>query len=205
MKKKLLLLFVLVFISCLGCTNQYTLTYEDDIFSEQLVITDITQEDDKALLRYSEGSDYLKIDENNSYKYIEKSGSKVYSYKMGEDFVKSPLITTCFENVFVVDKDDYLHIKTDGEYYCVNHDIEVLFKTDKEVIYNNASVVKDNVYKWDTLEDGIEFQVSKVNLANNSSINNNASQLYIRLIICIAFIIVIVFTVMHLKKKNNNS
>ena len=32
MKKKLLLLFVLVFIVCVGCTNQYTLTYEDGIF-----------------------------------------------------------------------------------------------------------------------------------------------------------------------------
>ena len=137
MKKKLLLLVVLVFIVCVGCTNQYTLTYEDGIFSEQLVITDISQEDNKALLRYSEGSDYLKIDDKNSYKYIEKSGSKIYSYKMGEDFVKSPLITTCFENVFVVDKEDYLHIKTDGEYYCVSHEIEVLFKTDKEVIYKH--------------------------------------------------------------------
>lgn len=205
MKKKLLLLVVLVFIVCVGCTNQYTLTYEDGIFSEQLVITDISQEDNKALLRYSEGSDYLKIDDKNSYKYIEKSGSKIYSYKMGEDFVKSPLITTCFENVFVVDKEDYLHIKTDGEYYCVSHEIEVLFKTDKEVIYNNASIVKDNVYKWDNLEEGIEFQVSKVNLANSSSVNNNANQLYIRLIICIVFIVIIVFTVMHLKKKNKNS
>lgn len=205
MKKKLLLLVVLVFIVCVGCTNQYTLTYEDGIFSEQLVITDISQEDNKALLRYSEGSDYLKIDDKNSYKYIEKSGSKIYSYKMGEDFVKSPLITTCFENVFVVDKEDYLHIKTDGEYYCVSHEIEVLFKTDKEVIYNNASIVKDNVYKWDNLEEGIEFQVSKVNLANSSSVNNNANQLYIRLIICIVFIVIIVFTVMHLKKKYKNS
>ena len=205
MKKKVLFLLILIFVVCSGCTNQYTLTYEDDIFSEQLVITDITEEDNKALLRYGEGSDNLKIDEKNSYKYIEKSGTKIYSYKMGEDFVKSPLISTCFENVFVVDKDDYLHIKTDGEYYCVNHDIEVLFKTDKEVIFNNASTVKDNVYKWDSLEDGIEFQVSKINLANSNSITNNASQLYVRLIICVVFIIVVIFTVMYLKKRNKNS
>ena len=206
MKKKILLLFVLIFVVCCGCTNQYTLTYEDGIFSEQLVVSNITQEDSKALLRYTEGSEYLKIDDNNSYKYMEKSGSKIYSYNMGEDFVKSPLVTTCFENVFVVENDEYVHIKTEGEYYCTSHEIEVLFKTDKEVMYNNASVVKDNVYKWDSIKDGIELQVSKTTLASSdNSINSNISELYIRLIICVVFIVILIFTVIYLKKKNNNS
>lgn len=206
-KNKLVLLFILVLL-CVGCTNKYTLIYEDGIFSEELVISNIDQEDEKALVRYDNGSEYLVIDENNSYKYVEKNNSKVYTYKMGEDFVKSPLISTCFENVFVLDEEDYIHIKTDGSYYCTNHEIEVYFTTDKRVIYSNASISKDNVYKWESLEDGIELQFSKTETSsvdNDSSITKNASNLYIRLIICIVFIVIIICTVIHLKKKKRSS
>jgi len=204
-KNKLSFIFCLILIVCCGCTNKYTLTYEDDKFSEELIISDLTMEDKKALIKYVEGSKYLVIDDKNSYHYEENDNSKIYTNNMGHDFIVSPLINTCFEDVFVLDEEDYIHLKTSGDFYCENYEVEVYFKTDKKVIYSNSDSVKDNVYKWNSLEKGIELQFSKDKnfVQQDNVIDENVSNILIRLIICLVFIGLITFVYFYLKKKNS--
>lgn len=204
--KRLLFLLVLLFISCCGCTSKYTLTFEDDKFVEELVISDISIEEEKALIKYVSGSEYLVIDEKKSYKYEEKDKNRIYTYEMGKKLVVSPLINTCFENVYIIDEDDYIRIETDGDYYCQNYKTEVYFKTDKEVIYSNADSTDNNIYKWDSLKNGIKLQFSKTKLADldkNTLISKKVNDVYVRLIICIVFIVMVIFTVSYFKKRNS--
>ena len=207
-KKKLIFLFVLVLFACCGCKGKYTLTYENDKFTEEIVLSELSEEDERDLIKYDNGSEYLKIDDNNSYLYALDGKNKRYKFDMGNKFVISPLINTCFENVNVVDKDNFINISTSGEYYCKGYDFEVIFKTDKKVVYNNATSISENTYKWDSVEKGIEIHVSKTELATSigeSKVSENATSLYIRLIICIVLVVIFVFTLSHLKKKNENN
>ena len=52
MKKfKLIFIFIMLFLIS-GCTSKYTLTYEDDKFSEELIISNISKEDERTLIKY---------------------------------------------------------------------------------------------------------------------------------------------------------
>ena len=190
-----------------GCTSKYTLTYEDNKFSEELIISNISKEDERNLVKYESGSKYLEIDENNSYMYkTNDKNEKIYSYDMGSELIRSPLINTCFEDIYIIKEDDYILIKTEGDYYCSNYNTEFYFKTDKKVMHSNSKSVDNNIYKWDSLEDGINIQFSTTELAkvNDSVISKDINSLYIRLIISIVFIVIVIFTVSHFKKKNNS-
>ncbi len=64
MKKKLLLLIGFIFVIT-GCTAEYELTYEDDIFSEHVVITEIVETNSDEFMSISsidENSHYIKLD-----------------------------------------------------------------------------------------------------------------------------------------------
>lgn len=206
--KKLIFIFIFVLFVCCGCKGEYTLTYENNKFSENFVVSDLSKEDSRDLVKYDNGSEYLKIDDKNSYLYAEDGDNKIYKFDMGDKFVVSPLINTCFEHVNVVDKDDFINISASGEYYCKNYDLVVYVKTDKKVIFSNASSVSDNTYKWDNLENGLEIHMSKDEpyvKERESSVSENVTSTYIRLIICIIAIILLVFTISYLKKKNKEN
>lgn len=200
MKKKLLFVFIFVLITCCGCSGKYTLTYVDDSFSEEFVLEDTTGIENEVLVRYTDGSEYLKIDDNNSYSYKLKDNKRYYSYKMGKDFIITPMIDSCFENIFVVDEKDYINIKTSGKNQC-DGKIEFYFKTDKVVVSSNADSVKDNTYKWDSLDDGIKLHFSKVEKASlDNDISSERNEVLIRLGICAGFIVLFIGVVIFLKK-----
>lgn len=203
--RKFKFLFIILFVViCTGCSSKYTLTYNNDKFFEELIVYNYDFEEKEVLERYTSGSEYLVIDEKNSYQYKEDNGKKIYTYNMGKDFLVSPIIKSCFEDVFVIDEDSYINIKTDGDFYCDNNKLEVYFKTDKKVLYSNASSVEDNIYKWDDLKDGLEIHFSKVELYDDiSSTTNSLNDLYIRLAISIGFIIVVTGVFIYLNKKKN--
>ena len=209
MKKfKLIFIFIMLFLIS-GCTSKYTLTYEDDKFSEELIISNISKEDERTLIKYKNGSKYLEIDEDNSYMYkTNDKNENIYSYDMGSELIESPLINTCFEDVYIIKEDDYILIKTEGDYYCSNYNTEVYFKTDKKVIRSNSKSIDidNNIYKWDSLKDGIMIQVSTTELATVKDlvISKDVNSLYIRLIISIVFIVIVIFTISHFKRKNNS-
>ena len=73
MKKKLLFVFIFVLITCCGCSGKYTLTYVDDSFSEEFVLEDTTGIENEVLVRYTDGSEYLKIDDNGLVVYKDAS------------------------------------------------------------------------------------------------------------------------------------
>lgn len=201
-RKKLLLLFIFIFVTCCGCSGKYTLTYKEDNFSEEFVLVDFSDVEEEILARYTDGSEYLEIDENNSYSYEEKDNKKYYKYNMGKEFVLTPLIEHCFDKVFVVDEDNYINIKTSGENEC-DASIELYFDTDKKVVSSNASSVKDNVYKWDSLDDGVEIHFSKTEKAelDGKDITKERNDFLIRLGISVLFIGLVIGIIIFLKKR----
>ncbi len=204
MKKIKFLIVIVVILLCSGCKATYKLDYYDDTFKEELVVEELSQQDQTYFDRYNDEAS-LVIDDNNSYKYTNGNNKKIFSYTIGKSLKNTPLLDYCFENVYVIDTEKYVNIKTDGEFYCKNYDITLKLNTDKKVINSNASSSVDGTYTWDELEDGITVQISKEELLldSNNVVKKNLKDLYIRLAIVIGFIVIIVFAIIRLKKNHN--
>ncbi len=204
MKKLKFLIVIAVILLCNGCKATYKLNYYDDTFKEELVVEELSKQDQTYFDRYNDEAS-LVIDDNNSYKYINDSDKKIFSYTIGKNLKNTPLLDYCFENVYVIDTEKYVNIKTDGEFYCKNYDITLKLNTDKKVINSNASSSVDGTYTWNELEDGITVQISKEELLldNDNVVKKNLKDLYIRLAIVIGFIIVFVIVIIRLKKNHS--
>ena len=206
MKNLKLLIVISIILLCNGCKATYKLNYYEDTFKEELIVEELSQQDQTYFDRYNDAAS-LVIDNNNSYKYINSSNKKIFSYTIGKSLKNTPLLDYCFENVYIIDTDKYVNIKTDGEFYCKNYDITLNLNTDKKVINSNASSSVDGTYTWNELEDGIVVQISKEEslLDSNSVVKNNLKDLYIRLAIVIGFIVIFVFTMIWLKKQHHKT
>ena len=206
MKKiKLIVLAILLVIICSSCKVTYTVTYENDNFSEEVVIDGLSSEEQAKFSRFDDPFS-LKIDDDNSYTYKNAGERRVFSYDMGDKLQKTPLLKYCFEKIYIVDEKDYIHVETGGKYYCSDFDVVLKIKTDKKVLDSNASSDEDGVYTWDNLKDGVNVQISKQNVIQDSDvvISKRTKDLLIRLAIVIVFIIVIVFMVIYIKRRNGD-
>jgi hypothetical protein len=204
-KYKILWLLIIVFL-CSGCTQKYVLTYENENFSEKLIVSDIKGEDKKLLNKYREGSMGLVIDDENSYQYQENDKDVSYSYNIGKKFKATPLMELCFEDVLVVDEKEYIHIKTFGDYFCQAHDIKVYLKTDKYVLDGNYDSKENGQYKWDSIDKGLEIKVSKVQEkveTTKPNLKKSAKKVYVRLAICVIVGGIVALAIWYFKKKEN--
>lgn len=167
MKKRILLLIVFVVcILCSGCKSQYTLSYIDNKFSEEVKITEIGKDDAPYFERIYEKSPDIMVDNKNYYNYKNNNGDISLQYDMGKEIVKTKLLSYCYENVYIIDKDDYVSLVADGKNYCDNNDIEIRFNTDRKVYKHNANKVDNGIYIWSSKSKKIELIVEKGALKN---------------------------------------
>ena len=179
MKKiNILIIFAFLFLVCTGCKAKYTLTYNDEFYDEEVEISDIEDEEKKYFERIYSRSEDIKFDDSNFYNYYENNGTIKLSYNIGPVLTKTKLLSYCYENVYILDKEDYINIYTDGENYCKDKNIEINFTTDRVVYKTNAKRVVNNVFIWDTKNEGINilFGKEKKNKKNSVVPENDYNQ-----------------------------
>ena len=212
--KKILLIIVMVFLLT-GCTATYELTYEDGVFSEHIVVKELATSDDDSYIGIDSvvtNPDLIKIDDKNTYKYeLTKDGEfdvLTLDFEYKDISLENSLVyQECFEYKMFEEKDDYYLIRLEGKTTCEYlTSVDVVFKTDKEVINSNAdSEDKENgVYKWNNFTGGeIMFQVSKVD-----SLSKNGSYIemipwYVKLIVSFVVALVIFWVYKKIKKSQD--
>lgn len=199
--KKYLLLIVPIILT--GCTANYTLTYENNNFNEEVIIENIN---DEELSKFDKlkASDNFKDEKNNlEYKYIDNGKTKTIKLDIGEDLVVTKLLNYCYEDIYLINESNYFTIQTGGEKYCKNYDIKVNFKTDKNIINSNADSIKDNVLTWNKLDKDINIQVSKTDSIKKNKNEKNISESLRYIIVFVLLIVVGIATFFIYKLKNN--
>lgn len=199
--KKYLLLIVPIILT--GCTANYTLTYENNNFNEEVIIENIN---DEELSKFDKlkASDNFKDEENNlEYKYIDNGKTKTIKLDIGEDLVVTKLLNYCYEDIYLINESNYFTIQTGGEKYCKNYDIKVNFKTDKNIINSNADSINDNVLTWNKLDKDINIQVSKTDSIKKNKNEKNISESLRYIIVFVLLIVVGIATFFIYKLKNN--
>ena len=175
MKKIIVVLISLLLLT--GCTIDYNLVIDKDFIKETITGTaykeeyEVREEDSGLNLFYTYINDdinplisgdglYTKdineIDNGINYKYD-------FIYKNNYD--KSKIINSCFENSNVKETDTYYSIELSGEFYCLYSDkININVISNYVVLENNAKEVNGNKYSWvidDSSNVNIFLNISK--------------------------------------------
>lgn len=175
MKRIIVVLISLLLLT--GCTIDYNLVIDKDSIKETITGTaskeeyEVREEDSGLNLFYTYINDdinplisgdglYTKdineIDNGINYKYD-------FIYKNNYD--KSKIINSCFENSNVKETDTYYSIELSGEFYCLYSDkININVISNYVVLENNAKEVNGNKYSWvidDSNNVNISLNISK--------------------------------------------
>ena len=207
--KKILLVILMVFLLT-GCTATYELTYEDGVFSEHIVVKELNNGNDEYLgvTDVENNSNLIKIDDDNTYKYeLTKEGEfdvLTLDFEYKDISLENSLVyQECFEYKMFEEKDDYYLIRLEGDTTCEYlTSVDIVFKTDKEVINSNADSVdkEKGIYKWNDFTGGeIMFQVSKVDSLSKNGSYIEMIRWYIKLIVSGVVVLVIFFVYKKIK------
>ena len=177
MIKKIFFLISLIFLS--GCTINYNLSIDKDVLTEDISGT-VTN--DEIMPEIEGKSDvnpkyyYLYLDDSalisdSNEKYTKnitdiENGKKFnFNYKYKNNYDKSKIINSCFENSNVKETDTYYSIELSGEFYCLYSDkININVISNYVVLENNAKEVNGNKYSWvidDSSNVNIFLNISK--------------------------------------------
>ena len=215
MKRIIVVLISLLLLT--GCTIDYNLVIDKDSIKETITGTaskeeyEVREEDSGLNLFYTYINDdinplisgdglYTKdineIDNGINYKYD-------FIYKNNYD--KSKIINSCFENSNVKETDTYYSIELSGEFYCLYSDkININVISNYAVLENNAKEVNGNKYSWvidDSSNVNIFLNISKEIKYEESSKTKFISTF--QLVGLIIFVVLTGITYFLYRKKNS--
>ena len=212
--KKLLILILLLFIT--GCDAEYTLKYEDNVFSDSIEVFDYynsedESSEDKDLSYFVNKKQYYDIDGLNPYKVnYEETSENYYDLKYNATYDEisyelSNVLNNCVQYHDFVEDEEKIYITAYGEYYCEYFDkLKISLITDKKVTYSNADEEKNGKHIWyfKPYESiNIEFEIDK----NEGNPKNYSFILYavIMIVIVIVLSLIILGFKIYKKLKNN--
>lgn len=188
--KKIFLLFVMLFMLT-GCTANYELSYYNDSLEEKLIIPSSNVETSNGYTLNALLEDYFnnmnllvnyKIQsgdgDDNNYPHYNKSFSTIsglnlnYSYSEKEDFNNSSIVYSLFEKVNITD--NYIkarEIKNIFNNYELLDEINIVFKTDKNVTSNNADKIVNDEYIWVINKNNYQNKIINITYDNKKKIN----------------------------------
>lgn len=163
MKKIFILLIMIFFLT--SCNVKYDLTYENEIFKENLNVTaeklknDNSEDDLKSFYEANKNNDDYNLFYNLSGKIEE------LIFKRESKNIVNSKVLDCFSKKVILDEKDTYYIYLPYEDISCNYltEVEFTFKTDAKVLKTNATFKdeKNGVYKWNGIENGIELLFSK--------------------------------------------
>lgn len=229
MKKICLLIIFMMLLS--GCTVNYNLVYESDIFSENLEIIEFNNNNkdfssqinnyynninllvdyklqtgdmsEEEILKEYDAYDKLLINRDNSY------GLRLeYIYNKETKLINSSLVYSLFNNIEVTDNSIFV---SQGKNIFKNYDnleeIVVTFKTDKKVLETNSDEVKDNIYYWYINKFNYDKKTIKINFDKDiveEEYNKNINTISKYGLVLFAFILIFGLVFILFKFVNSN-
>ena len=158
--KRLIGLVCMLFILT-GCSVNYNLNIDSNSITESISGNVLKSEyevsdSDTSLndIYYFLNNDLNALFDTESVylRTLEDKGNKInynFSYTYNNNYDRSNIINSCFENHLVEEDDDYLYIRLSGKFYCMYADkIDISVTSSSAVIESNAKSVKGNTYKW---------------------------------------------------------
>lgn len=215
MKKKIFLILLPLLLT--GCTINYDLVINENNISEtitgsvekseyEIKDTDTSLNDFYVLINEDVNP---VITENDLYKKniinTDNGIDYKYTYNYKNNYDKSRIINTCFENHIIDETEDYYNIKLSGQFYCLYSDkIYINVTSNYVVLENNADKVDGNKYKW-TIDNSdnvnIALTISK-SVRYEEPVKAKAISTF-QIIGLIIFIVLTIITYFLYKKKNS--
>ena len=159
MKKIIVVLISLLLLT--GCTIDYNLVIDKDSIKETITGIaykeeyEVREEDSSLNLFYTYINDDINplISSDGLYtkeiKEIDNGINYKYDFIYKNNYDKSKIINSCFENSNVKETDTYYSIELSGEFYCLYSDkININVISNYVVLENNAKEVNGNKYSW---------------------------------------------------------
>ena len=163
MKKIFILSIMLFFLT--SCNVKYNLTYENGSFKENL---NVTQEKPKGDNTVDDLKSFYEANKNNSdYNLFYNLSGNIEEliFKKESKNIADSKVLDCFSKKVILDEKDTYYFYLPYEDISCNYltEVEFVFKTDAKVIKSNATFKdeKNGIYKWNTIENGIELLFSK--------------------------------------------
>ena len=162
--KKIFILFVMI-IFLTSCNIKYDLVYENGNFKENL---NVTLEKTKNENEENDLKNFYDTNKNNDdYNLFYNLNGKTeeLTFKKESKNILDSKVLDCFPKKVILDEKDTYYIYLSYEDISCNYltEVEFVFKTDAKVIKSNATFKdeKNGIYKWDSIENGIELLFSK--------------------------------------------
>ena len=192
MKKRIILLIMILLLTT-GCTSEYNLTIDNNVYQEKVNINGITSDELSNLNRdwqipidkdeynniSGDPSSEIKIT-GDTYSYNVSGNNLTFNY----DFTRSTLnnstaISICYDKATITNYEDSIVISTSSKVTCFNKyryltSIKVNITTDKSVTSHNADSVNGNTYIW-SINKGNSTDKS-INMIINNQEDDSQSQ-----------------------------
>ena len=215
--KKIFILIICIFVG--GCTTKYNLEISNNSFKEKINVTidrdDTVRNAEENINSVEEIDDqispFLKKDNysiGTTKKYkkaIKKEADYTnvrLSYIYGEEEFRNANTLDCFEHhTFKFDETYYIH--GFGSFYCLySDDLEIVIKTNNNVISNNADYVNGNEYIWYVNNENVNNFELEIEIEKGFS---RDVTIYIIVIVGFSFVAFIVYNMAKNRNRINNS
>lgn len=222
--KKNIFILLCMFILLTGCSSEYNLTFGNNKIKENIKATIL--DSDIPVLTPEEAAAGISLDdpitpfiENDQYPYLnnfdiiyDKKVDKTdnlttinfdYIYDSIEDYKKSAIYNSCFENSTISENRNGYSISFNGKFYCLyGNELTINVKSNNEVISSNADKVSGNTYTWkinknNSSDVDIHMEISKRANAVNYTIT------IILAIIGVILVVVGLFVYSKIKNREN--
>ena len=182
--KKYLILVCLIFMT--GCSARYTIEFNDENISDNLTVYGVDADSYKDIVDgvyapvpvyedaiinleepvKNEGVEYYNLSGKDGNAYLD------YNFKLS-DFKDSYFANTCYDYFKIFEEEKEIVFSTGKEFKCFFpgselETVDVVFKSNHKVLYNNADEVNDGEYIW---------HINKSNM-NNANIQISFSKDY---------------------------
>ena len=209
MKKKILLTLVFAFLLiCLtGCSANYTLKYENGVFTETVNVVGDNEDEGHPTYDDIKNNGY-KADISGLESFVLDPGSSSFDVTLTHELKDVKLnelkaVSECFTLNTYEETDSSYFLSLYGDFICTNlNDSSFILETKEKVIIHNAHKVKENQYIWNLNENdlndkGIKFQImkpqeSKVKIGSDTMLSTEAKIVITLIIIGIGAVLFLI-------------
>lgn len=217
---KKITLFSILCLLLTGCTANYNLKIEDNIFIETIsgnvlnseIKIDESQTDVNYLYEFINKDQPALIENNNAFfqKKLNKKNDSIdytYNYIYTEDTInKSRILNNCFENFSFKIKDNKYYLMASGKFYCdYAKETKISISTEYKAILSNAKEENNNTFAWiidKNNKDNTNLYITLDTKTKNTSKENTSSWGMLKTA-CFFIILILSAICIYITKKQN--